>query len=365
MSRLLSVSPAVFCPRCKYCSQNGGSFYFVVQKRLIQQPLTGPGSQRRSLTTTSRAFRFNNGGKRRFWALGIGAGVLLALGLRYYVYSRECECEKTVKSYSSSKYSAAIESSRDLVQRIKDEVGAPGMVIGVSVDGVQVWSEGIGYADLENRVPCDVGTVMRIASISKSLTATAVARVWEDGKLDLDAPVQKYVPEFPEKQFEGMDVTITPRLLLSHLSGIRHYEKDPKKVREEKEKAKRLVKPPGIKEEKDSDETEEKSTQSDNRKKNKNAKHGKRKKEFEQGEYYIKDNFEDIIQALDLFKDDPLIFKPGSTFLYSTHAFTLLSAVLERAAGRRFLDLMMNMFRELGMLNTVPDENDPIIYNRA
>ncbi|KAM9495580.1 serine beta-lactamase-like protein LACTB, mitochondrial isoform 1-T1 [Clarias gariepinus] len=369
MSRFLSVSPAVFCSRCKYCSQNSGSFSFGVQKRWIQQPLTDPGSQRRSLTLTNRAFHFNNGGKRCFWALGIGAGVLLALGLRYHVYSRECECEceKTVKSSSSSKYSAAIESSRDLLQRIKvqDEVGAPGMVIGVSVDGAQVWGEGIGYADLENRVPCDVGTVMRIASISKSLTATAVARVWEDGKLDLDAPVQKYVPEFPEKQFEGKDVTITPRLLLSHLSGIRHYEKDPKRVREEKEKAKRLVKPPGIKEENNSNETKEKSTQSDSRKKNTDVRHGKRKKEFEQGEYYIKDNFEDIIQALDLFKDDPLIFKPGSTFLYSTHAFTLLSAVLERAAGRRFLDLMMNMFRELGMLNTVPDENDPIIYNRA
>lgn len=55
----------------------------------------------------------------------------------------------------------------------------------------------------------------------------------------------------------------------------------------------------------------------------------------------------------------------GSTFLYSTHAFTLLSAVLERAAERRFLDLMTSMFNELGMLNTVPDENDPLIYHRS
>lgn len=55
----------------------------------------------------------------------------------------------------------------------------------------------------------------------------------------------------------------------------------------------------------------------------------------------------------------------GSTFLYSTHAYTLLSAVVERAAGQRFLDHMMKMFRELGMLNTVPDENDPIIYKRS
>lgn len=48
---------------------------------------------------------------------------------------------------------------------------------------------------------------MRIASISKPLTAAAAARLIEEGKLDLDVPVQKYVPEFPQKQFEGKDVS--------------------------------------------------------------------------------------------------------------------------------------------------------------
>lgn len=48
---------------------------------------------------------------------------------------------------------------------------------------------------------------MRIASISKPLTAAAAARLCEEGKLDLDVPVQKYVPEFPHKQFEGEDVS--------------------------------------------------------------------------------------------------------------------------------------------------------------
>lgn len=66
---------------------------------------------------------------------------------------------------------------------------------------------GMGYADLENRVPCSPDTVMRIASISKPLTAAAAARLWEEGKLDLDAPVQKYVPEFPEKTFQGEAVS--------------------------------------------------------------------------------------------------------------------------------------------------------------
>lgn len=66
---------------------------------------------------------------------------------------------------------------------------------------------GFGYADLENRVPCRPETVLRIASISKPLTSAAAARLCEEGKLDLDVPVQKYVPEFPKKQFDGKDVS--------------------------------------------------------------------------------------------------------------------------------------------------------------
>lgn len=72
-----------------------------------------------------------------------------------------------------------------------------------------------------------------------------------------------------------------------------------------------------------------------------------------------------LVYTKHLEKYDCCLLSVGTTFLYSTHAYTLLSAVLERAAGQRFLDIMMNMFRELGMLNTVPDENDPIIYNRS
>ncbi|XP_034144328.1 serine beta-lactamase-like protein LACTB, mitochondrial [Esox lucius] len=152
-------------------------------------------------------------------------------------------------------------------------------------------------------------------------------------------------------------------MILSHLSGIRHYEKDAKKVREDREKAKRPLKLPG--KDKNNSENKENIKTEDNNTKSKEAKQGLKKNEFNQEEYYLKDNFDSVIHALDLFKNDSLIFKPGTTFLYSTHAFTLLSAVVERAAGQRFLDHMMMMFRQLGMLNTVPDENDPIIYNRS
>uniref|UniRef100_A0A3Q2HTX6 Lactamase beta n=1 Tax=Equus caballus TaxID=9796 RepID=A0A3Q2HTX6_HORSE len=226
----------------------------------------------------------------------------------------------------SRRFARAIESSRDLLHRIKDEVGAPGIVVGVSVDGTEVWSEGLGYADVENRVPCKPETVMRIASISKSLTMVALAKLWEAGKLDLDVPVQHYVPEFPEKEYEGEKVSVTTRLLISHLSGIRHYEKDMKKVKEEKAyKALKMMK--GTMESDQERELKEKGGKSnekndfakakieqDNEAKGRNSKPGKKKNDFEQGELYLKEKFENSIESLRLFKNDPLFFKPDFMF---------------------------------------------------
>lgn len=64
-------------------------------------------------------------------------------------------------------------------------------------------------ADVENGIPCTPLTVMRIASISKPLTMAAVAKLWEEKKLDLDQPIQYYVPSWPEKYFDGEKVRFT------------------------------------------------------------------------------------------------------------------------------------------------------------
>ncbi|XP_032871029.1 serine beta-lactamase-like protein LACTB, mitochondrial [Amblyraja radiata] len=313
----------------------------------------------RSLSRQRPTWRWQRAGGwwARGWGrrlgLGLGLGLGMGLGLAFTAGLgrslrtplSDSQWEEEERSREPGVPAAAV--GRDLLQRIKDEVGAPGIVVGVAVDGKEVWSEGLGYADVENRVSCKPETVMRIASISKPLTMTAIAKLWEKGKLDLDAPVQIYVPEFPEKKYDGEKVTITTRLLVSHLSGIRHYEKDVKKVQEQKAKNKKeqsLVK-----------ENVERKVQE----------RKKTKKEFEHEEYYIKDKFENISKALKLFENDPLIFKPGSKFLYSTHAWTLLSAVVEKASQQSFLQFMVKLFNDLDMLRTVPDEHEPIIYNRA
>lgn len=101
-------------------------------------------------------------------------------------------------------------------------------------------------------------------------------------------------------------------MILSHLSGIRHYEKDVEKVREEHEKAKRLLKPPGGKKEegKSSPSNKDKPATGQSADK-KEAAETKKKQEFDNEEYYLKETFEGVLQSLNLFKDDPLIFEPG------------------------------------------------------
>lgn len=95
----------------------------------------------------------------------------------------------------------------------------PGLSVAVVQDGEIAWSAGFGMADVENSVPATSQTVYRIGSISKPFTATAAMALWEQGKLNLDSPVQSYCPAFPQKQWP-----MTTRQLLGHLGGIRYYK---------------------------------------------------------------------------------------------------------------------------------------------
>jgi serine beta-lactamase-like protein LACTB len=160
----------------------------------------------------------------------------------------------------------------------------PGISIAVVENGEYEWSKGFGRADLESFVPAKSETLYRLASISKAITATAAMLLYERGKLDLDAPVQKYCHSFPEK-----DWPITTRQLLGHLGGIRHYR-----------------------------------TQSSNDPEIISTKH-----------------FDDPIAAgLNFFKDDPLIAKPGTKFSYSNHGYTLVGCVIEGASGEKYADFV-------------------------
>ncbi len=201
-------------------------------------------------------------------------------------------------------YAEAVDSARLLILERMNEVGIPGFSVAVGVEGEVVWSEGFGYADLENRVPVWPRTKFRVASISKALTAAAVGRLVEDGRLDLDAPVQRYVPSFPEKRWP-----VTTRLLGGHLAGVRHY----------------------------------------------------RGREMLSSTHY-----DDVVDALVIFSGDSLLHEPGTEYQYSTYGWNLISAVVQEAAGEPFLDYMRRtVFDPLRMNETVAEHPDSLIYHRA
>lgn len=217
-------------------------------------------------------------------------------------------------------YEGAVRTCRELVRQTKEEMGIPGVCVAVNVNGKTVWTEGFGYSDVENAVPCTPKTVMRIASISKSITMAALAKLWERGLVDLDQPVQHYVPSFPLKSFDGEPVEITTRMLVSHLSGIRHW------------KGGESTNPP------DSSVLPE---------------------------FYLNTHFKSVEDALSVFQDDDLVHKPGTTYLYSSPAWTLISVVMEKAAGMTYRELMVDLCNQLGLRNTRLDLNDTLTPNRS
>ncbi|MGA8153617.1 MAG: serine hydrolase domain-containing protein [Terriglobales bacterium] len=116
---------------------------------------------------------------------------ILALGLTFLMTAGRVLAQDTRLSADKQ---AKLEAA---VSKFMAAASLPGLSVAVVEKGEFVWSAGFGMADLENSVPATSLTLYRLASISKSLTATGAMQLWEQGKLDLDAPVQKYCPEFP------------------------------------------------------------------------------------------------------------------------------------------------------------------------
>src|SRR5206468_7419639 len=94
----------------------------------------------------------------------------------------------------------------------------PGCAAGVAVDGRPVLARAYGMADLEHDVRNTTDTIFEAGSVSKQFTAAAVLLLARDGKLSLDDPVRKYIPEGPD-----YDAPLTVRHMLNHTSGLRDW----------------------------------------------------------------------------------------------------------------------------------------------
>lgn len=198
----------------------------------------------------------------------------------------------------------AAERVRQAVVDYIKETGLVGCTVAIAHNGAIRFSEGFGVADLENGVRMKPEAVMRLASVSKPITAVAVMQLAQAGKLKLDADIRNYVPEYPEKAFP-----VTIRQLLCHQSGVRHY----------------------------------KLSESSNR-----------------------DPYGSVVESLARFAAEPLLHEPGTRVSYSTYGFSLLARAVETVSGQSFPDyLKAHIFAPMKMNSTGPENLRAIVPNRA
>jgi len=216
----------------------------------------------------------------------------LLLGLIVLVATGCSDAE--IRTAATPSFQTTVDTARVWIAETVQKENYPGLSIAVSVDGDLVWSEGFGYADLATGEPVTVESKFRVGSISKPYAAAAAAQLMVADLLDVDAPVQTYVPAFPEKEW-----TVTTRQVGGHIAGIRHYE----------------------------------------------------------GNENVSDvRYETVDDGLEIFKDSPLLFEPGTEYAYSSYGWNLVSAVVEGASGQSFLSYMdEHVFGPLGMTHTEAD----------
>jgi len=179
---------------------------------------------------------------------------------------------------------------------IRNRLELPGLGFAVGAEGGITVAMGIGYADLEAKRLITPETVFRIGSVSKLLTATAAMRLAARGELDLDAPIGRWLPGLPEDK-----AALTPRQLLGHLAGVRHYRRD---------------------------------------------------------DYLSRTHYGDVADSLGAFIGDPLLAPPGSAYAYSSYGYNLLGAALQAAAGREFRRLIADeVLAPLAMAHTLAEDS--------
>lgn len=175
-------------------------------------------------------------------------------------------------STSPSAHNAAIAQTDTEVAALVERAKIPGAAIAVTVGDRMVYHDTFGYADVATKKPVTMHTRFRVGSVTKVITAAAILRLAEQGRLHPDDPVAKHLPDFPHGE-------ITLRQLAGHLGGIRHYGP---------------------------------------------------------GEFINKTHYASATASLARFANDPLLAKPGQKYFYTTYGYNVLGAVIERVTGKSY-----------------------------
>ena len=191
-----------------------------------------------------------------------------------------------------------------IVERAFKDTGCPGLSVAVSVKKTIIYSKALGSADIEQGVPLRVDSAHRLASLSKPVTGTIVMDLVQSGRLELDMPIKVYLRDLPPAYDH-----VTARHLLTHQGGIRDYR--------------------------------------------------------DVEEVFSTIHYPTSREALSAFKNDPLLFEPGTKNAYSTFGFTLLGAVAEAVTGATFQDLSKDFFRRYRIGGFDLDDPQSIVSKRV
>jgi CubicO group peptidase (beta-lactamase class C family) len=206
----------------------------------------------------------------------------------------------------------AAPASRDVAARIDQvlaatyKADAPGATVIVVKDGKTILRKAYGLADLEHKVPLTPETQMRLGSVTKQFTSTAILMLVEEGKIKLSDDITVYLPDYPA---QGKKVTIEH--LLTHTSGIVSYTGKPG---------------------------------------------------FKNG---MQEDLS-VNQIIDTFKSDPLEFEPGSRYKYNNSGYFLLGAIIEKVSGLSYDKFVeQRIFVPLGMQHTAYEGHERSKVARA
>ena len=182
----------------------------------------------------------------------------------------------------------------------------PGATALVAIDGKIVYHKAFGMANMELDVKMEPDMVLEIGSITKQFTAVSILMLMEQGKLDLDDDITKFIEDYPT---HGHHISI--HHLLTHTSGIKSYTSMESWV-------------------------------------------PIWRKDFEPKE------------LIDFFKNEPMDFAPGEEWSYNNSAYFILGYIIEKASGQTYEEFVeTNIFERLGMKSSLYGSNSEIIKKRA
>jgi len=200
----------------------------------------------------------------------------------------------------------SLEAEVDKVAAEYFKTNEPGGVISIFKNGNEIYKKAFGLANLESTIPMNSDMVFEIGSITKQFTAVAILQLVEQGKLHLNDPIFQYLPDYP---VHGKQITI--HQLLTHTSGIPNYTNMPQWAN-------------------------------------------------------VWRNDLSPEETLNLFKNQPLDFKPGSQFNYTNSGYVVLGLLIEKVAGMPYAKYIEQfLFKPAGMSHTQFGSRNAIISNRV